>query len=95
VNSLCASAAYWIASQADEVVSTPGGLTGSIGVYTVHEDLSAASEAAGVKVTYISAGKYKTESQPFQPPRPCLCGADNPACSRRRHGDWRPFGHRG
>lgn len=67
VNSLCASAAYWLASQADETVTTPGGLTGSIGVYTVHEDLSKAAEMAGVKTTYVSAGKYKVETQPFQP----------------------------
>jgi ClpP class serine protease len=42
VNSMAASAAYWIASQADEIVVTPGGQAGSIGVYTVHEDISKA-----------------------------------------------------
>ncbi|NQW11050.1 MAG: S49 family peptidase [Alphaproteobacteria bacterium] len=67
VNSLAASAAYWIASQASEIVITPGGEAGSIGVYTVHEDISARAEAMGVKRTYISAGKYKTEGNPFAP----------------------------
>src|SRR5690606_31422373 len=33
VNHLAASAAYWIASQADEVVVSPSGRAGSIGVY--------------------------------------------------------------
>lgn len=59
-NSLAASAAYWIASQADEIVATPEALVGSIGVFAVHEDWSKAHEMRGVNVTYISAGKYKT-----------------------------------
>lgn len=67
VNSLAASAAYWIASAAGEIVVTPGGEVGSIGVYTVHEDISAAAEQKGVKVTYISAGDFKVEANPFQP----------------------------
>lgn len=67
VNALCASAAYWIASQADEVVVTPSGEVGSIGVFAAHEDISKAVEDAGVKVTLVSAGKYKTEGNPFEP----------------------------
>mgnify|MGYP001598339062 CR=1 FL=1 len=66
-NSLAASAAYWIASQADEFVITPGGLVGSIGVLTAHEDISKAQEIAGVKTTVVSAGKFKAEGEPFQP----------------------------
>ena len=65
VNSLAASAAYWVASQASELVVTPGGLVGSIGVLTAHEDVSKAQEMAGVKTTIISAGKYKAEAIPF------------------------------
>jgi signal peptide peptidase SppA len=61
VNSLSASASYWLASQADEVVVTPGGQAGSIGVWTAHEDWSAFLEKKGVKVSYIHAGKYKVE----------------------------------
>jgi capsid assembly protease len=66
-NSLNASAAYWIASQAHEVIATPEALTGSIGVFTVHEDYSQAMDHAGIKATYISAGKYKVEANPDQP----------------------------
>jgi ClpP class serine protease len=36
VDTLCASAAYFIASQAGEVVVTPSGEVGSIGVLAVH-----------------------------------------------------------
>ncbi|MDP9192287.1 MAG: signal peptide peptidase SppA [Acidobacteriota bacterium] len=66
-NSLMASAAYWLASAADTIVVTPSSQTGSIGVFTVHEDISAMAEKAGVKVTMISAGKYKTEGNEFEP----------------------------
>lgn len=67
VNSLMASAAYWIGAQADEIVMTPSGEAGSIGVYTVHDDISGALEAGGVKRTLISDGKHKAEGASFQP----------------------------
>jgi len=66
-NGLAASAAYWIASAADEVWVTPSGEAGSIGVYTVHEDWSKSLEQDGVKVTPISYGKYKLEGAPWEP----------------------------
>lgn len=66
-NTLAASAAYWIGSQADEFVASPSAAVGSIGVLTVHDDISKAAEMEGVKRTYISAGKYKAELNPFEP----------------------------
>jgi signal peptide peptidase SppA len=67
VNSLAASAAYWIASSSDEIVVTPSGRAGSIGVYTAHDDVSAALEQRGIKRTYISAGKHKVEGNETEP----------------------------
>lgn len=67
VNANAASAAYWIASAADEMVVTPTGAVGSIGVFGVHDDMSAALEKIGIKKTIIKAGKYKAEGNPFQP----------------------------
>jgi signal peptide peptidase SppA len=67
VNSQAASAAYWLACQCDEIVVTPGGRAGSIGVYTIHEDISKMLEKEGVATTMISAGKYKTEGNPYGP----------------------------
>lgn len=67
VNSLAASAAYWIASAADEIAVTPGGEVGSIGVYAMHVDESQLDEKVGLKITLISAGKFKTEGNPFEP----------------------------
>jgi len=63
-NTLAASAAYWLASQADEVVATPSGEAGSVGVYMVHEDYSGWNAQKGVQPTYIAAGQYKTEGNP-------------------------------
>jgi signal peptide peptidase SppA len=67
VNGMACSAAYWIASQCDEIVSIPSGTTGSIGVFTAHQDLSKALALQGIDVTLISAGKYKVEGNPFEP----------------------------
>jgi signal peptide peptidase SppA len=66
-NTLMASAAYWIAAAADEIVASPSAKVGSIGVFATHIDQSQAIENEGVKVTLISAGKYKTEGNPYEP----------------------------
>lgn len=66
-NHLMASAAYWIGTAADEVVITPSGEVGSIGVFSVHEDFSAALEKEGIKISLISDGKYKLEGNPYEP----------------------------
>lgn len=66
-NTLMASAAYWIAASASEIVASPSAMVGSIGVYSAHTDVSKAAEQEGVKVTLISAGKYKTEGNPYEP----------------------------
>lgn len=66
-NVLAASAAYWIASQASEIVASPSGAVGSIGVIATHDDVSRAMEARGVRRTLITAGKYKADGHPYQP----------------------------
>lgn len=62
-----ASAAYWIAAQASEVVSTPSGMVGSVGTFVLHEDFSGVNERLGIDPTYISAGRFKTEANPDEP----------------------------
>lgn len=64
---LMASAAYWIGTAADEVVVSPSSEVGSIGVFAVHQDWSKALDQEGIKVNLISAGKYKTEGNPYEP----------------------------
>jgi len=66
-NTMAASAAYWLASQADEVVVTPSGAVGSIGVYAAHRDMSGQGKLLGVETTLVSAGKYKTDGNPWEP----------------------------
>ena len=66
-NAEAASAAYWLASQASEIVVTPSGEVGSIGVWVLHVDRSAALDAAGIKPTFIFAGKHKVEGNPLEP----------------------------
>jgi signal peptide peptidase SppA len=58
---LMASAAYWAMSGATEIVATPSSMVGSVGVYTMHDDISEALAKLGVKRTVIGAGKFKTE----------------------------------
>lgn len=66
-NTMAGSAAYWIASQASEVVVTPSGEVGSIGVYQMHVDESQALDQEGLKVSIVKAGKYKIEANPYEP----------------------------
>ncbi len=66
-NHLMASAAYWIGSAADEIVVSPSADIGSIGVFSVHQDVSKALEQDGIKVSIIKEGKYKTEGNPYEP----------------------------
>ena len=66
-NTRAASAAYWIAAAADELVVSPSGAVGSIGVYCAHTDMSKADEMDGLKTTLISAGEHKTEANPYEP----------------------------
>lgn len=67
INTCAASAAYWIAAQADEVVVTPSGQGGSIGVYTIHEDVSELLAKEGIKETLIYAGEFKVMGNSFEP----------------------------
>lgn len=66
-NTMCASAAYEIAAQAQEIIVSPSGFVGSIGVYQVHYDWSAFNTDFGVDPTYITAGRYKAEGNQDTP----------------------------
>lgn len=66
-NGWLASAGFWIGTAAGEVVVSPSGSVGSIGVRTMHVDVSKMLEEWGEKVTLISAGRFKTEANPFEP----------------------------
>jgi signal peptide peptidase SppA len=67
VNVRAASAAYWLASAAAEIAVAPSGDVGSIGVITVHQNMSAALEQAGIETTIIASTPYKGEGNPYRP----------------------------
>lgn len=69
VNTLAASAAYWLASQALEVVIAPSGDVGSIGAMIMHQDVSGLLEQMGMKMTIIRSEQspLKNEAHPFAP----------------------------
>lgn len=60
-NAVAGSAAYHIASQADELVVAPGGQVGSIGVIGVHIDDSKMMEAEGIVETIIGMPEGKVD----------------------------------
>ena len=67
VNEHATSAAYWLASAAHNVFVPSLGDVGSIGAVIIHEDISDALDAAGVKITVIHApeGGHKADNSPF------------------------------
>lgn len=64
------SAAYHLAAAATEIVAAPSARVGSIGTFSIHNDLSEALKQLGIKRTFISAGDGKVdgnESAPLSP----------------------------
>lgn len=61
------SAAYAIASSADEINVARTGGVGSIGVIAMHQEISKRNEQMGIKVTPIFSGERKADGNPYQP----------------------------
>jgi capsid assembly protease len=68
-NTLAASAAYWIGSQASEFVMAPSADVGSIGAMILHQDVSGFLDRMGIKLTMIRSEQspLKNEAHPFGP----------------------------
>lgn len=69
VNYQSASAAYYIAAQTSEILSSPSGLIGCIGTIARHIDESRADEMEGITTTLITSANapYKAEGNPYEP----------------------------
>jgi signal peptide peptidase SppA len=69
VDTLCASAAYWVASQCSQIWAQPSAELGSIGVQGTHVEMSGALDQAGLKATIVRSknAPYKNEANPFEP----------------------------
>lgn len=65
-STLCCSAAYYIASQADVITAAPSAWVGSIGVYMALLDETRALEMEGLKVELIKAGRLKAMGASFK-----------------------------
>lgn len=61
------SAGYALASQADRIILPRTGAVGSIGLVTMHSDMSGALDQKGISVTLIHAGARKVDANPYQP----------------------------
>lgn len=64
VDGLAASAAYWIASQANKIEATESSNIGSIGVYTVLYDFSKMYTDMGIKTVIVRSGEHKGVGTP-------------------------------
>lgn len=64
----CCSAAAWLATQCDEIWSTPSAIHGSIGVNGgAYLDWSGYLEEQGIKANLIAAGKFKMAGSIYKP----------------------------
>lgn len=61
------SAAYAIAVAADSIAVPRTGGVGSIGVWTMHLDLSGMLAEEGIAITIVQSGEHKTDGHPFAP----------------------------
>lgn len=66
-NSMMASAAFWLGSQAHEIVVEPGGGAGSVGVFMLGLDYSKHLEKEGISVNLIKFGRNKVEGHSYAP----------------------------
>ncbi|AFB84028.1 head maturation protease [Hafnia phage Enc34] len=67
VDSNCYSAAYALASAAGSIALTPSGGAGSIGVISMHVDMSKMLDDIGIKITLIKSGDHKADGSPYEP----------------------------
>lgn len=67
VDSNAYSAGFALASAATKMVAIPSAGVGSIGVITMHVDMSKMLDNFGVNVTLIYEGKHKADGNPYEP----------------------------
>ncbi len=67
---VAASGGYYISAPAQEIWANPATITGSIGVISMHEDISGLFKKLGIKAEVLKAGKFKDMLSPFGPISP-------------------------
>ncbi|HYI66373.1 MAG TPA: S49 family peptidase [Candidatus Limnocylindrales bacterium] len=66
-DTMAASAAYWLASQADEVSASPSAVVGSVGAFMHHESWAKFWADMGVEHTLVTYGENKAGGNSFEP----------------------------
>lgn len=59
VDQCCCSAAYYMASQAEQIIAEPNAVIGSIGTLVIYSDTSKMYEQYGVRQVVIKSGEFK------------------------------------
>ena len=67
VNTMCCSAAYYLAAQCDEIVASQSSITGSIGIFTEQVEYSRMNEMDGTTVNIIRAPDAKHDVNDSEP----------------------------
>ncbi|MEO0487058.1 MAG: S49 family peptidase [Pseudomonadota bacterium] len=70
VEDVAASGGYWLAAAADEIYVDQSSVIGSIGVISASFGLTQAIEKLGVERRVYTAGKSKSQLDPFRPENP-------------------------
>lgn len=67
VDEMAYSAAYALATVADEIIVPQSGGVGSVGVIAQSVDYSKALDSAGIRIAVVASGAHKTDSHPAVP----------------------------
>ena len=70
VEDVAASGGYWLATAADEIYVDRGSIVGSIGVISAGFGLTEFIEKHGIERRVYTAGKSKSQLDPFRPEKP-------------------------
>lgn len=65
-NEMSCSAGYALASACDKIAIPEGGITGSIGVYTLLIDFTKALDKGGIRAKLVRAGERKAKPNPYE-----------------------------
>ena len=66
VGDVCASGAYMVASQCDEIMATPTSSVGSIGVIAQIPNVEGLLDTLGIEFQVLTAGEYKDAGSPYR-----------------------------
>jgi len=66
VGDVCASGAYMVSSQCDEIIATPTSSVGSIGVIAQIPNVEGLLDTLGIEFQVLTAGEYKDAGSPYR-----------------------------